>query len=91
MQSSHAYTFAPLLSPLQVFAGLNQHTGELMAVKVLEVVTKHGSCTPEMFEQLKELKQVGGWCIEYGMHIKASNLLYMQPGSLLHFCTTVVK
>ncbi len=42
-----------------MFAGLNQQTGELMAVKVLELITKHGSCSAEAFQQLKELKQVG--------------------------------
>lgn len=39
----------------QVYAGLNQLTGELMAVKVLELVTRHGYGA-DMRQQLGELK-----------------------------------
>ena len=49
----HIFTPPPAPPP-----GLNQLTGELMAVKVQELVGKHGSS--QMNTQMTELKQVGG-------------------------------
>lgn len=62
------FPLAPMLSPLtsraagegaygKVYAGLNQLTGELMAVKTLELVGRSGSA--EAKAQLAELVQVG--------------------------------
>lgn len=40
---------------MQVYAGLNQTTGELMAVKVLELVPRHAAHTSSaMAEQVKQ-------------------------------------
>jgi hypothetical protein len=44
----------------QVYLGLNQETGELMAVKTLPLVGRRGS--KELDTQLQELKQVGWGC-----------------------------
>lgn len=51
-------TSCPWLHPAveQVYAGLNQVTGELMAVKALELMKHRGR---EMVLQLAELRQVG--------------------------------
>jgi hypothetical protein len=43
-----------------VYLGLNQETGELMAVKTLPLVGRRGS--KELDTQLQELKQVGWGC-----------------------------
>ena len=59
-------TIYPLFSifafPLQVYAGLNQQTGELMAVKALDLMDRRGN---HMQTQLADLQQVrsdqGGW------------------------------
>lgn len=54
-------TMCPIQHPVvQVYAGLNQRTGELMAVKVLELVTKHkAGLQSTVMQQLQELQQVG--------------------------------
>jgi hypothetical protein len=49
-----------VLLGMQVYAGLNQRTGELMAVKELELVSKHKPGVQNMvMQQLQELQQVG--------------------------------